>query len=36
MRTIGISGVHGHLDADIVTRSMADLPLDTFDRLVSA
>jgi len=36
MRTIGISGVHGHLDADIVTRSMADLPLDTFDRLVPA
>jgi HAD superfamily hydrolase (TIGR01509 family) len=36
MRTIGISGVHGHLDADVVTRSMADLPLDTFDRLVPA
>ena len=34
MRTIGISGLHGQLDADIVTASMADLPLDTFDRLV--
>jgi beta-phosphoglucomutase len=36
MRTIGIEGGHGHgpLDADVVTRSMADLPLDTFDRLL--
>jgi beta-phosphoglucomutase len=36
MRTIGIAGVHGHLDADVVTASMADLPPDTFDRLVPA
>jgi HAD superfamily hydrolase (TIGR01509 family) len=37
MRTIGIEGGHGHgpLAADVVTRSMADLPLDTFDRLLS-
>lgn len=34
MRTIGIQGAHGPLDADVVTRSMADLPADTFDRLV--
>lgn len=34
MRTIGIAGLHGQLDADVVTASMADLPLDTFDRLV--
>jgi beta-phosphoglucomutase len=36
MRTIGIEGGHGHgpLPADVVTRSMADLPLDTFDRLL--
>jgi beta-phosphoglucomutase len=34
MRTIGITGVHGTLDADVVTRTMADLAPDTFDRLV--
>jgi hypothetical protein len=44
MRTIGIAahlrqgyggqGSYGHLDADVVTGSMADLPPDTFDRLV--
>jgi len=34
MRTIGIEGAHGRLDADVVTRSMVDLPSDTFDRLV--
>jgi beta-phosphoglucomutase len=34
MRTIGIEGAHGRLDADVVTRSMADLPRDTFDRLI--
>jgi beta-phosphoglucomutase len=34
MRTIGISGPHGHVDADVVTATMADLPADTFDRLV--
>jgi beta-phosphoglucomutase len=36
MRTIGIAGPHGTLDADIVTPTMADLPGDTFDRLVPA
>jgi beta-phosphoglucomutase len=36
MRTIGIAGPHGHLDADVVTASMADLPPDTFERLVPA
>ena len=36
MRTIGITGPSGTLDADVVTQSMADLPLDTFDRLVPA
>jgi beta-phosphoglucomutase len=37
MRTIGIEGGHGHgpLQADVVTRSMADLPLDTFDKLLA-
>jgi beta-phosphoglucomutase len=34
MRTIGIEGPHGRLEADVVTRSMADLPADTFDRLI--
>ena len=34
MRTIGIEGPHGRLDADVVTRSMGELPPDTFDRLV--
>ena len=34
MRTIGIEGSHGRLDADVVTRSMKDLPPETFDRLV--
>ena len=38
MRTIGIEGGHGlgPLPADVVTRSMADLPLDTFDSLLNA
>ena len=37
MRTIGIEGghTHGPLQADVVTRSMADLPLDTFDKLLA-
>ena len=35
MRTIGI-GSPERLDADVVTASMADLPPDTFDRLVPA
>ena len=34
MKTIGIEGAHGRLDAHVVTRSMADLPADTFDRLL--
>ncbi len=34
MRTVGISGTHGPLEADVVTSSLADLPPDTFDRLV--
>lgn len=38
MRTIGIESGHAPapLAADVVTRSMADLPADTFDRLVGA
>ena len=36
MRTIGIAGMHGRLDADVVTASMADLPPDTFETLVPA
>ncbi len=38
MRTIGIQGGHDSrpLDADVVTQSMADLPLDTFDRLLDS
>ena len=37
MRTIGIEGgnSHGPLQADVVPRSMADRPLDTFDKLLS-
>jgi beta-phosphoglucomutase len=34
MRTVGITGPHRRLDADVTTASMADLPADTFDRLV--
>jgi len=36
MHTIGITGPSGILDADVVTRTMADLPADAFDRLVPA
>jgi HAD superfamily hydrolase (TIGR01509 family) len=36
MRTIGITGVHGPLDADIVVASMTELPPDAFDSLVAA
>jgi beta-phosphoglucomutase len=37
MRTVGIEGGHSGspLQADVVTRSMADLPLNTFDRLIA-
>jgi beta-phosphoglucomutase family hydrolase len=37
MRTVGIEGGHsaGPLHADVVTRSMADLPLNTFDGLLA-
>jgi len=36
MRTIGIAGMYGRLDADVVTSSMADLPPNTFETLVPA
>jgi beta-phosphoglucomutase-like phosphatase (HAD superfamily) len=36
MRTIGIAGPHGPLDADVVVASMTELPQDAFDRLVPA
>jgi hypothetical protein len=37
MRTIGVQSAHfGPLEADVVVQSLADLPLDTFDRLVPA
>jgi beta-phosphoglucomutase-like phosphatase (HAD superfamily) len=35
MRTIGVLTSHEHLEADIVVRSLADLPADAFDKLVS-
>jgi beta-phosphoglucomutase len=35
MRTVGALTTHGHLDADVVVRSLADLPEDAFDRLVA-
>jgi beta-phosphoglucomutase len=35
MRTIGVLTSHEHLEADIVVRSLADLPADAFDSLVS-
>jgi beta-phosphoglucomutase len=35
MRTIGIVAMHEGLDADVTTRSLADLPSDTFDRLLA-
>ncbi|HJU55627.1 MAG TPA: HAD family phosphatase [Pyrinomonadaceae bacterium] len=34
MRSIGVLSFHGELDADVVVRSLADLPDDTFDRLL--
>lgn len=37
MRTIGVRSAHfGALEADVVVGSLAELPLDTFDRLVPA
>ncbi len=36
MRTIGIVAMHEALDADVTTRSLADLPGDTFDRLLDS
>jgi len=36
MRTIGITGPHSPLEADVVVASMTDLPPDVFDRLVPA
>lgn len=35
-RTVGVLSTHGTLDADVVVRSLADLPADTFARLVPA
>ncbi len=34
MRSIGVLSFHGELDADVVVNSLADLPDDTFDRLL--
>jgi len=34
MRRIGLATSHAELDADIVVRSLEDLPLDAFDRLL--
>jgi beta-phosphoglucomutase len=36
MKTIGIATLHSELDADIVVRSLEDLPPDAFDRLLGA
>jgi beta-phosphoglucomutase len=36
MRTIGVVSMHEGLDADVTTRSLADLPDDTFDRLLDS
>jgi len=36
MRTIGIIAMHDALDADVTTRSLADLPGDTFERLLDS
>jgi beta-phosphoglucomutase len=35
MRTIGVGGAHGKLDADMVVASLADLAPDAFDRLLA-
>jgi beta-phosphoglucomutase-like phosphatase (HAD superfamily) len=34
MRRVGVLSSHGALDADVVVTSLADLPEDTFDRLL--
>jgi beta-phosphoglucomutase len=34
MRTIGIASLHATLDADVVVRSLEDLPDDAFERLL--
>jgi len=36
MRRIGVLSFHGELDADVVVNSLADLPDDTFDRLLAS
>ena len=36
MKTIGIASLHPDLDADIVVRSLEDLPPDAFDRLLGS
>lgn len=35
MRTVGVLTTHAELAADVVVRSLADLPDDTFDRLLA-
>jgi beta-phosphoglucomutase len=35
MRTIGVGGAHGRLDADLTVASLADLPHDAFDTLLT-
>jgi beta-phosphoglucomutase len=35
MRTIGVLSTHGGLDADVVVRSLDELPADAFDLLVA-
>jgi HAD superfamily hydrolase (TIGR01509 family) len=36
MRAVGVLTTHSHLEADVVVASLADLPDDTFDRLVTS
>jgi HAD superfamily hydrolase (TIGR01509 family) len=36
MRRVGVLSSHGALDADVVVGSLADLPDDTFDRLLDS
>ena len=35
MRSVGVLSSHGDLDADVVVRTLAELPDDAFDRLLS-
>jgi sugar-phosphatase len=34
MRTVAVLTTHAHLEADVVVRSLDDLPADAIDRLV--